>query len=394
METNSAFGREAGLSESRRRPLAAFGDAKSFDAGIRGRKLAAGQLDPVHLDSLLDWTSVNNLLETSAPRLDTLLLSREGEALPPARYVERAPGQTIGQISAPAVLKAVKDGYSIVFKALQTYHLPARKFAGELMCDLLEMVAVTGYASLSKDRCFPTHADDHDVIVVQTEGKKHWTVYPPACSGRCRAWEGILSKGDMLYVPKGWPHHARVVGAGSLHLTFAFRNRTLLDLARFLRHPNADTAWDDVALHRAGPPEAADPAFSSICAVSADGLGSLTRFWIWHRTCLPLHTAHQLPWTLDRRIFALADCELTLVDAVVSVCEVGDRLVLIAGGRQWAFPTAARGVLGRLLRRTPVTGGELASVASHLTPEMVEEIVFQLVSEGLVLSRRCSLARP
>lgn len=87
---------------------------------------------------------------------------------------------------------------------------------------------------------FPLHYDDHCALVLQLAGTKQWTVYPPAQplpTSRCEhavaqeelgapCLEARLAPGDMLYVPRGFPHRARAGGAGSLHVTLALRTLT------------------------------------------------------------------------------------------------------------------------------------------------------------------------
>ena len=96
------------------------------------------------------------------------------------------------------------------------------------------------------------HADDRDVLVLQLEGAKEWTVYgePPcpfpthreqvgkgglavpasATASNCVALRATLHKGDMLYVPRGFVHEASTSAhQPSLHLTLAL--------------PSADWSW-------------------------------------------------------------------------------------------------------------------------------------------------------
>ncbi|KAA8499731.1 Bifunctional lysine-specific demethylase and histidyl-hydroxylase NO66 [Porphyridium purpureum] len=98
----------------------------------------------------------------------------------------------------------------------------------------------------------PPHTDKQDVIVMQTQGRKHWRVYRPPEPGRkptCEAFsrgkgddalseqelegllciETVLTPGEVLFIPAGWPHTTSTVldgdggdtsdSAPSLHLT-------------------------------------------------------------------------------------------------------------------------------------------------------------------------------
>ena len=87
-------------------------------------------------------------------------------------------------------------------------------------------------------RGFDPHYDVHDVFVLQTSGHKHWTVHEPVHADplASQPWtdhrdaiaqrvkdepviDTVLSPGDALYLPRGWVHSARALGALSIHLT-------------------------------------------------------------------------------------------------------------------------------------------------------------------------------
>ncbi|MFC3455436.1 JmjC domain-containing protein [Amycolatopsis speibonae] len=86
---------------------------------------------------------------------------------------------------------------------------------------------------------FAAHYDVHDVFVLQFAGRKHWKVYAPVHPAplRDQSWndhadpvaararedapaiEKILEPGDVMYLPRGWPHSAAALGDVSAHLT-------------------------------------------------------------------------------------------------------------------------------------------------------------------------------
>ncbi|GMH58198.1 hypothetical protein TrRE_jg11179, partial [Triparma retinervis] len=101
----------------------------------------------------------------------------------------------------------------------------------------------------------PPHTDKQDVVVIQTQGKKHWRVYSPpdpshkphveafargkgdddfplhklSEQGGELLLDVILEKGDVLYVPARFPHTTDTVeaeegGDWSIHMTFGLDN--------------------------------------------------------------------------------------------------------------------------------------------------------------------------
>ena len=87
------------------------------------------------------------------------------------------------------------------------------------------------------------HTDNHDVVILQTEGAKHWQIFapPPPSSSSHPLYRGkngdkllacelgqplldvILRAGEVLFVPMGFPHFTCTAGIGhsaiSVHLT-------------------------------------------------------------------------------------------------------------------------------------------------------------------------------
>ncbi len=84
---------------------------------------------------------------------------------------------------------------------------------------------------------FGLHYDDHCVVVIQLFGRKHWTVHAPKdvlpttpCDREFAEQElgspiqeTELCAGDVLYLPRGFPHAARCSNTSSLHLTLGIQ---------------------------------------------------------------------------------------------------------------------------------------------------------------------------
>lgn len=101
---------------------------------------------------------------------------------------------------------------------------------------------------------FAPHYDDIDAFILQLEGYKHWKVYEPfskqetlpressrdfteeEMKGRDPVIEVDLGPGDVLYMPRGWIHHANTIGNHhSLHLTAsAMQNWAWVDLLELI----------------------------------------------------------------------------------------------------------------------------------------------------------------
>ena len=90
---------------------------------------------------------------------------------------------------------------------------------------------------------FPVHYDAPDVYALQVEGTKTWRLYAPSyekpladqhCCGQMPEQtflrEVRLDPGDLLYVPRGFPHLVTADDAPSLHVSISAFPRTWADV--------------------------------------------------------------------------------------------------------------------------------------------------------------------
>jgi ribosomal protein L16 Arg81 hydroxylase len=131
-------------------------------------------------------------------------------------------------------------------------HPPVRSLAEQLRRHA-PMAYCNAYAAWGSSPGLGIHYDYTNIIVLQVEGRKHWKVYRPTRkavrgpestaykealqqaergeSGDVAElhrvyeglyWEGMLERGDALFLPPGWFHAALPAGDPTLHLSCAF----------------------------------------------------------------------------------------------------------------------------------------------------------------------------
>lgn len=107
------------------------------------------------------------------------------------------------------------------------------------------IVPANAYVSPPQSQGFGPHYDPHDVIVLQTGGRKVWSIFAsdqgtPALPLQSQNFvkerheslsgdkieEFVLNEGDLLYIPRGVFHAARSGEVASIHLTFGIRPPT------------------------------------------------------------------------------------------------------------------------------------------------------------------------
>jgi hypothetical protein len=113
---------------------------------------------------------------------------------------------------------------------------------------------------------FSAHFDTHDVLILQIEGEKHWRLYgagpelpiPPNDKSTIArdqlgapTHEVSLTRGDLLYLPRGYVHEAFTSDSASLHLTVGISTVLWLDLLKLALNAAAN---GDVRFRRSVPP--------------------------------------------------------------------------------------------------------------------------------------------
>jgi len=104
---------------------------------------------------------------------------------------------------------------------------------------LAKAIFANAYLTPAATQGFGAHYDDHCVLVLQISGTKSWVVNAPDHAlpvNRCTSvvpddalgkpiLEVTLQSGDVLYIPRGFPHSARSTEQTSLHLTLGMHTK-------------------------------------------------------------------------------------------------------------------------------------------------------------------------
>jgi lysine-specific demethylase/histidyl-hydroxylase NO66 len=188
------------------------GDVDAFAATSWGRR-PLHRRAAVDLSKLLDLDAVERLLAGSL-RQPAFRLVRDGATLPPERSTRRVRigGRWLSDVADPqAVTSAVGEGATLVLQSLHRHWPPLAELCRSLEratshpCQANAYLTPAGAAGLGR------HHDEHEVLVLQLEGRKAWDV------------DGLgpleLVPGDVLYLPAGTRHEARAQEGPSLHLT-------------------------------------------------------------------------------------------------------------------------------------------------------------------------------
>jgi hypothetical protein len=174
-------------------------------------ELAASAADPervlrlVELDDL-HWPYLTLVRSSEQPALRDFTLAVPG-------YRQRA-------IDAERTKKLVAAGYTLKFQRLE--------------------VLDAGFSTPAEAQGLQFHRDASHVVVVQLGGRKIWNIVRPTTVNPDAGLEPepdgehiefVLSPGDVMYLPHGWPHYARTESERSTHLTFTLSPPNLYAVA-------------------------------------------------------------------------------------------------------------------------------------------------------------------
>ena len=232
------------------KPLLIRRDAASFYEGL----FSAQDVDQIISYSEMNFPMIRAVQEGKPEQ--SLSFVRDG-FFPDTRLV--------AQINA--AYESYAEGYTLIVNGLEWRSQPVRRLCRFLEAELSHPVSANAYATPKGSQGFSVHFDDHDVLILQIEGTKHWVIYPPDSPLPLQdEFSGFkpftdaqlpqphmttaLEAGDLLYVPRGWRHAGRASDAASLHLTVGI---SVYRWADFIQQALLDLSNKDIQFRRALP---------------------------------------------------------------------------------------------------------------------------------------------
>jgi hypothetical protein len=199
---------------------------------------------PEKLGGLFPWHHLNVVLTHYRLNPPRVRLVKEGVPVKPATYLQTIDGGPLS-VKAAEFTKQLADGATLIIDGAEELYAPLRELVISLERTFRIPIQANLYAGWRTSQGFNLHWDSHDVLVLQVAGRKLWKVYEPTRDFPLRddyenaprpqklVWEGILSEGEIIYMPRGWWHVACPLDGPCLHLTLGLRNQTGMDLLRW-----------------------------------------------------------------------------------------------------------------------------------------------------------------
>jgi hypothetical protein len=334
-------------------------------------------------DDLLDIDAIEVVL-TDLGRRPAFRLVRDGVPVPVSDYTvrTRVGGTDIDDVAhVDRILELVAGGATVVMQGLQRSWTPLARFCLDVEAELGHPVQANAYLSPPSAAGLASHADTHDVLVLQVTGSKQWNIGGLG--------DVTIAAGDVLYLPAGTRHAARTATGPSLHITLGLLTTTMRDVLR-----RAVDGIDDDVLDRPLPigyPTAAIETTAVPLAQALDAVirhfGDLDAAVLTEREIARRNRRRRRRWT--GRLGVVVDpstvSSTTLVERrqpfTLTIDERdADRVVLRVADRVLRLPAIAADAL----RCLQTTDGTRVGDLPGLSADDRHTLVRRLVREGVI----------
>jgi ribosomal protein L16 Arg81 hydroxylase len=139
-----------------------------------------------------------------------------------------------GFADSNAILALLEEGATLLLRNTEQWHRPTAELVARLVGETGRRVEAFFFVTPPGHQGLPLHRDDADVFLLQVAGSKLWTVRsgPPNDNWRPGPVSGEpgpvlldakLTKGQVLYIPRGYAHSAVGAQGLSVHLSLTVR---------------------------------------------------------------------------------------------------------------------------------------------------------------------------
>jgi hypothetical protein len=359
---------------------------------------------PGKFEGILTWSTLNYLLEYGGLAFPRFRLFKGDDEFPAQSY-SRTGMSGFPRLLATEITAVLREGGMLAIHCAEELHEPICQLCQEIEGKVGVPVRADLYASWPKGQASSPRWNDHDALILQTEGSKVWRVYRPTLPfpmAHTRppvleegpVWEDVLRANDLLYVPRGWWYADIPLEDHALYIVITFTNPTGVDIAQRLL--NRLIAHD---LLRMDCPRFASPerqsAFLTLIQTELDAAcrtpGLVLGFLKEMRSAAEPRVRFDLPWSSN--LDPLAVPGEYLVNSLVRFPGMDhvrhsldqDSIEVTVAGKTVGFHAEMTGVLERLSRGpAPTVRALIAEFGTQISAERLLEALSRLVAEGII----------
>ena len=197
-----------------------------------------------YFDDLLSLTDIDAFIASSNPHYPNVNLRKKGgdKAHQPWLVVPSL-GDRI-PVDKELLYKGLAEGQTLILNAFQHKLPKLHQFLNKLGNSWSIGLSANIYVTPAGHQGFEWHYDNHDVLVLQTEGSKEWEILhetpflpdvnykgqstPPQQTDQAK--QLTMNPGDILYIPRGIYHKAVANETSSVHITVGMYTKKVYDL--------------------------------------------------------------------------------------------------------------------------------------------------------------------
>ncbi|MGQ7297152.1 cupin domain-containing protein [Quadrisphaera sp. KR29] len=369
-------------------------------------------------DDLLSPADVDELLGPRGLRTPFFAMVKDGVSLPRSSYTRtaNAGNQRLGDLPDPdGIARNHAEGATIVLNALHRVWPPLAVFCRDLAAELGCQTQTNVYVTPPGAQGFKPHHDTHDVLVLQVDGRKHWTIHPPAVElplrtqpskdlgpdpvgGRAPIIDAVLEPGDALYLPRGYLHSAQTTDERSIHLTVGLLATTWQDvLTDLLAGAGTGDGEESLVLRRALPlpveaegPTGVEPDVAAFRRAALAWLEQLDDAAVERvvaarrRQAVPLEPVGPLAQDRAARTLGPRGGVRPRIGLSTRVRTAGERVELLVGQRTVSFPGWVEPAL-RAALAGPTSPSSLAAGGAGIDVDDAQVLLRRLLRERVLV---------
>ena len=366
---------------------------------VLGREARRTRLPEGRAAALFGWPQLNAALAEHRLAPPRLRLERAGgdatAGLFKARRSRR--GAALLDLDPAVLMERLREGATLIVDAVNELSPPLQALCAGLSAEFAASCQANMYACWGTTQGFDVHWDDHEVFVVQVEGRKEWALYGATEASPTRRGAGpqanppetpaeriVLEPGDVLYLPRGYWHAAVGLGGPTMHLTIGLTRKSASDFLHWL----ADEMLDVAEVRADLPFEAGERATSERIAAVLGRLAqaepqALARRYRRHVEAMlvqrpalsfPDIGAEDAPLPLERR--------LKLAPGPARLARTAEAVVLSWRGVEFSLAPALEAPVRRMLAGEAVAGAAFAAAAPAHGEAEVQALLREMIGRG------------
>lgn len=336
-----------------------------------GKEVHSAILGGGTLRALPRWSAVNVFLETHRNDFPRVRLEREGSSrdeLEIFTFQQMRRGNNVARLLPHKLYGHLRDGATLVIDAIDEAIPVLRDLRDSLKSVFKCHVQINAYCTFGASRGFGLHWDDHDVFIIQLEGRKEWNFYgmtresplfrdiEEAVVPSEKKEQRILERGDVIYIPRGYWHDVVGVNEPSLHLTIGVNRPSGINFLSWVSDRAREGTFfrEDLPIVEGERKQRyREDLFRNLNVVCPED--PVDVFWDeWAASDVVLPRV-SLPYGASRESKTLHDCSIARVYALAIVERVSGELRIRTMGKEWVFDERVEPLFGALNEGRPLS---------------------------------------